>query len=187
MKTLIVYGSRSGATAATSEQIAMALRVEDFDVKVVNLKEEKIKDVSEYELVIIGSGIQMEKWVGDAEDFLKKFHKNLAQKKIAIFVSSAFSPLNAMQGKTAEVKHAQEKYLDQKVANYSLKPIATAIFGGVLNFNTMGFLARKTMGGAKATFEGAGYKEIEPGVYDTRDWNEIADWTRKIILKARYL
>jgi len=187
MKTLIVYGTRYGATAETSEQIAKALRVEDFDVKVVNLKEEKIKDISEYELVIIGSGIQMEKWVGDAEDFLKKFHRSLSQKKIAIFVSSAFVPLNAIQGKTAEVEHAQEKYLSQKVADYSLKPIDTAIFGGVLNFNTMGFLARKTMGGTKATFEEAGYKDIKPGVIDTRDWNEIGDWARKIILKARYL
>jgi menaquinone-dependent protoporphyrinogen oxidase len=187
MKTLIVYGTRYGATAETSEQIAKSLRGENFDVKVVNLKEEKIEDLSGYELVIIGSGIQMEKWVGEAEDFLKKFHKSLAKKKIAIFVSSAFAPLNATQGKTAEVERAQEKYLDQKVATYSLQPIATAIFGGVLDFNRMGFLARKTMGGTKATFSEAGYKETKPGVYDTRDWNEIGDWARKIILKARYL
>ena len=81
MKTLIVYGTRYGATAETSEQIAKSLRGENFDVKVVNLKEEKIEDVSEYELVIIGSGIQMEKWVGEAEDFLKKFHKNPSPKE----------------------------------------------------------------------------------------------------------
>ncbi len=187
MKTLIVYGTRYGATAETSEEIAKILRGEGFDVKVVNSKEEKIKDVSEYELVIVGSGMHMEKWVGEAEDFLKKFHKDLARKKVAVFISSAFVPLDRSQGKTAEVERAQEKYLEQKVASYSLKPIATAIFGGVLDFNKMGFLARKTLGGVKSSFEAAGYKETKPGVYDTRDWNEIKDWARKIVLKARYL
>jgi menaquinone-dependent protoporphyrinogen IX oxidase len=47
MKTLIVYGTRYGATAETSEQIAKSLRGENFDVKVVNLKEEKIEEKQE--------------------------------------------------------------------------------------------------------------------------------------------
>jgi menaquinone-dependent protoporphyrinogen IX oxidase len=44
MNTLIVYGTRYGATAGTSEEIAKVLQGEGFDVKVVNAKEEKIKD-----------------------------------------------------------------------------------------------------------------------------------------------
>ena len=47
MKTLIVYGTRYGATAGTSEEIAKVLREEGFDVKVVNAKKEKVKDISE--------------------------------------------------------------------------------------------------------------------------------------------
>ena len=48
MKTLLVYGTRYGATASTSEEIAKVLQGEGFDVKVVNAKEEKIKDISPY-------------------------------------------------------------------------------------------------------------------------------------------
>ncbi|HLC00143.1 MAG TPA: flavodoxin domain-containing protein, partial [Candidatus Bathyarchaeia archaeon] len=59
MKTLIVYATRYGATAGTAEEIAKVLREEGFDVKVVNAKEEKIKDISEYELVVVGGGLQM--------------------------------------------------------------------------------------------------------------------------------
>ena len=187
MKTLIVYGTRYGATGETSEEIAGTLREEGFDVKVVNLKEEEIKDISEYEFIIVGSGMQMDKWTGEAEDFLKKFRKDLAQKKVAIFVSSALVPLNKIQGKTAEVDRAREKYLEEKAANYSLKPIEMTIFGGVMDFNKMGFLTRKTMSGMKPSFEAAGYKETKPGVYDTRDWNEIKEWAKKLVLKARYL
>ena len=40
-KALIVYGTRYGATASTSEEIAEVLRTEGFDVRVVNAKEEK--------------------------------------------------------------------------------------------------------------------------------------------------
>jgi menaquinone-dependent protoporphyrinogen oxidase len=189
MKTLIVYGTRYGATAETSEEIARVLREESlgFDVKVMNAKEEKIKDISEYELIVVGSGLQLDKWTAEAEDFLKRFRKDLAQRKVAIFVSSAFVPLYRKQGKTAEVERARKKYLEEKAANYSLKPIAMEIFGGVLDFNKMGFLARKTLGWVKSSFEAAGYKETKPCVYDTRDWNEIKDWARKLILKARYL
>ena len=59
MKTLIVYGTRYGATAGTSEEIEKVLQGEGFDVKVVNAKEEKIKDIFPYDLIVVGSGIQM--------------------------------------------------------------------------------------------------------------------------------
>ena len=48
MKTLIVYGTRYGATAGTSEEIAKVLRDEGFDVRVVNAKEEKVDDISSH-------------------------------------------------------------------------------------------------------------------------------------------
>jgi menaquinone-dependent protoporphyrinogen IX oxidase len=187
MKTLIVYGTRCGATSETSEEIARKLREEGFYVKLVNLKEEKIKDISEYELVVVGSGMQIDKWTSEAEEFLKKFRKDLDQKKVAIFVSSAFLPLNKIQGKTAEVDRAREKYLEQKAESHSLKPIEMTIFGGVLDFNKMGFITRKTLSWVKPSLEAAGYKETKPGVYDTRDWNEIREWTKRLVLKARYL
>ena len=56
-----------------------------------------------------------------------------------------------------------------------------------MDYNKVGFLARKAMSGVKPLFEAAGYKETKPGVYDTRDLDEIKDWARKLILKARYL
>jgi menaquinone-dependent protoporphyrinogen IX oxidase len=81
MKTLIVYGTRYGATAGTSEEIAKVLQAEGFEVKVVNAKENKIKDISLFNLIIVGSGMQFARWTGEAEDFLKRFQKELLQKK----------------------------------------------------------------------------------------------------------
>ena len=53
MKALIAYGTRYGATTGTSEEIAKILREEGFDTKIVDLKEERIKDISEYDLIIV--------------------------------------------------------------------------------------------------------------------------------------
>ena len=75
---------------------------EGFDVKVVNAKKEKIKDISPFDLIIVGSGMQMGKWTGEAEDFLKRFQKELAQKKVAIFVSS-MKTVSEREGKTEEL------------------------------------------------------------------------------------
>ena len=58
MKALIVYGTRYGATTGTSDEIAKVLREEGFEVRVANVKKEKIEDISEYELVIVGSGMR---------------------------------------------------------------------------------------------------------------------------------
>lgn len=61
-KALIVYGTRYGATATTSQEIAATMRKEGIEVRVVNGKEEKVKYVTEYDLVIVGSGIQILRW-----------------------------------------------------------------------------------------------------------------------------
>ena len=187
MRTLIIYGTRQGSTAKISKEIARVLREAGFDVKVINAKMEKPQNISEYELVVVGSGVQMGKWAGEAEYFLKKFRKDLATKKVALFVSSAIVPMLKKRGENVEIERARKRYLEDKAANYSLNPIAMEIFGGMMDFNKMGFLARRTFGWLKPSFEATGYKETKPGVYDTRDWNEVTEWAQKLVLKARYL
>ncbi len=52
-KALITYGTNF-ATVGTAEEIGKILQKEGFDVKVSNLKEEKVPDISEYDLVVVG-------------------------------------------------------------------------------------------------------------------------------------
>jgi menaquinone-dependent protoporphyrinogen IX oxidase len=183
-KVLIVYGTRYGATEGTSEEIAKVLRSEGLDVRVVNAKKEKIKDISEYDLVIVGSGMQMAKWTGAAENFLKKFQKELSSKKVAIFVSSGAQALHEHEKKTEEIEKARKQYLEDKAEKYNLNPISMVIFGGVWDFNQMFFLFRKTLAGFKPKIEEAGFKEIKPGLYDTRDWDSIRTWAKEIATKV---
>ena len=184
MKALIVYATRYGATAGTSDEIGKILREEGFDVKIVNAKEEKIEDISEYDLIVVGSGMRMGKWVDKAEDFLKNFQKEFEQKKLALFVSS-MKTVAEREGKTEEVAESRKVALEDIVAKYGLKPIMLGFFGGVIDYNKMGFLMRKTMEWLKPQLEKDGFKESEPGVYDLRDWDEIRNWARELAQKAR--
>ena len=180
-KALIVYGTRYGAAASTAEEIATVLRQENIDVQVVNAKEEKIKDITHHDLVIVGSGIQINRWTGEPENFLGKFQKELAGKKVALFVccGSASQMYGDNPEETAKTKR---QYLDEKAAKYNLQPIALGFFGGVYNFNKVPWWSKKAMEAERPKIAAA-YKETEARVYDTRDLNAIRNWA-KIIAKS---
>ena len=185
MKALIAYGTRYGATAGSSDEIAKILREEGFDTKIVNLKEEKIKDISEYDLIIVGSGVKMGKWASEAEDFLKKFQKELNQKKLALFVSSMIT-LVEREGKTEEGGIcSSRKVTEDIVAEHGLKPITIGFFGGVIDYNKMGFFERKVMGFLKPQLEKDGFKKVAEGTYDLRNWDEIRNWAKELAKKAQ--
>ena len=185
-KALIVYGTRYGAAASTSEDIAETLRKEGFDVKVVNLKKDKVKDITEYELVIVGSGIQINRWTKEPEKFLKKFQKELAKKKVALFVCcGSTEPLDDKIDKATSIENARKKYLEEKAAKYNLQPISLGLFGGVYNYNKVPWLFGKFMEAIKPQLEAAGVPQTEPGLYDTRDLNAIRSWAKELAQRVQ--
>ena len=184
-KALIVYGTRYGATEMTSNEIADVFRGEGLDVKVVNLKDEKVKDLADYGLVVVGSGIQIGKWTKEPEKFLKNHQKELAKKKVAIFVCCGTAhPLPEEEKTPEEIDEARRKYLDEKAAKYGLQPVAFGFFGGVYNFNRVSWLFKKFMSSIKPQLEAAGVPETEPGLYDTRDLTSIRGWAKEVAQKV---
>ena len=185
MKILIAYCTRYGATASTSDEIAKVLRDEGFDVRVVNTKKEKVKDISEYDLVLVGAGMQMFRCCKESEKFLDKFQKELREKKTAIFVSSGAKAILEYDGQANEIEENWQKYLVEKAEKYSINPVALGMFGGVWDYNKMSFVFKKTMGPFRMKLEEVGIPEVEPGVYDTHDWDEIRSWARDLAEKVR--
>ena len=180
-KALVVYGTRYGATANSAEVIADTLRQEGFEVKIVDAKKDKVQSISEFDLVIVGSGIQMGKWTKEPENFLKKFKNDLSKKRLALFVScGSANPLSEGEQKNQNIADAKHKYLEAKVAEYGVKPVALGLFGGCYDFNKMSWLFRKTLSSIKPKLDAAGYKESRPGVYDLRNLDSIRDWAREI-------
>ncbi len=179
IKALIVYGTRYGAAASTAEEIAKTLRQEEIEVRVIDAKQEKVKTISEYDLVIVGSGIQIDRWTSEPEAFLKNFQKELSEKKVALFVccGSASQALNTEDTKTAD--RAKRKYLQEKAAKYNLQPVALGLFGGVYNYNKTPWWAKKALNAERPKIAAA-YKEAQPGIYDTRDRDAIRGWAKEL-------
>ena len=180
VKALIVYGTRYGATTDTSEVIADVLRQKGLEVKVVDAKKDKIRGISEFELVIVGSGIRMGNWTKEPEKFLEKFQKELSKKKIALFVCCGSSNPSTEEEKTQKLADAKRKYLEDRAVEYNINPIALGFFGGIYDFNKMSWFLRKTMSGLKSQLEEAGFKETKSGVYDLRSLDKIRNWAKEV-------
>lgn len=178
-RALIVYGTRTGTAAATAQEIAQELRRMGLEPRVVDAKRDKVESVEPYDLVVVGSGIQMGKWTGDADSFLKRFSKELAGKRVALYVNcgSAAEAMNV--GKPEIAATARRKYLEEKAAQYGLAPVALGFFGAIYDFNKMSWIMRKGMEHERPKLAAA-YKETEPGVYDTRDLQLIREWARSL-------
>lgn len=185
MKTLIVYCTRYGATSSTSMEIGKFLEEKGFDVQVVNLKQEKIRNITDYELVIVAAGLQMFRWCKESEKFLKKFQKELQRKKLAIFVSSGARAITEYDGDRKALDEQWQKQLVSKVEKYSLEPVDMTIFGGLWDYNKMSFVFKRTMTPFKMKLDEVGIPEVSPGVYDTRNFEEIRDWARDLAEKVR--
>jgi len=183
IKALIVYGTRYGAAASTSEELAKVFRREGLEVRVVNAKEEKVNNITDCDLVVVGSGILINKWTSEPEKFLKNFQKELARKKVALFVCCGSASYATMAQPEVAAK-AKRKYLEEKAVQYNLQPVALGFFGGVYNYNKEPWWAKKAMEAERPKIEAA-YKETQPGIYDTRDWNAIRSWAKELAQKAK--
>ncbi len=181
-KALVVYGTRTGTAAITAQEIAQTLQNQGIESKVVDAKKEKIKSISEYDLIVVGSGIQIGRWTGEPEDFLKKHQKELTSKKIALFVNCGSAAEKLNPDKPELAKNAKIKYLDEKAAKLNLNPISFGFFGAIYNFNTMSWIMKKGMENERPKLAAA-YKEIQPGVYDTRDEGATQKWAEELATK----
>ena len=181
-KALVVYGTRTGTAAITAQEIALTLQKQGIEVRVVNAKKEKIPSIAEYDLVVVGSGIQMGRWTGEPEKFLKKFKEDLAAKKVALFVNCGSAAEKLNPDKPEIAANAKRKYLEEKASKYDLNCVMFGFFGALYNFNTMSWIMKKGMESERPKLA-VSYKETEPGVYDTRDVDEIQKWAQNLTKK----
>ncbi|MFX0107025.1 MAG: flavodoxin domain-containing protein [Candidatus Hodarchaeota archaeon] len=172
-RVLICYGTRYGSAGEIAERIAEIIRERGVQVDVANLKEKKIKDITDYDLVVIGSGIQMGRWTKEPLKFLKKNREVLSQKEVAVYVSCA----SAAQPDQCE--QAQNLYLEKTMEEFpEISPIALGLFGGLLDPSRGGRMTRRILETLVKTYTADG----EPvDRVDLRDWEKIEEWAQGLI------
>ena len=174
MKALIAYGTRYGSTADIANRMGNVLKRKGIDVTITNLGQEKINDISKFDLVIVGSGIAIGKWTKKPLKFLSRFETELAKKKVALFVSCG-------DAKNPD-KHedAKERYLKKITRDHPMiKPVKLGLFGGVIDLTKVGFLTRSMLKAASKEMEKDGIDINKRN--DFRDWKHIEDWTGELV------
>ena len=122
-KTLVAYETKGGATEEAARKLADTLRSKyQLEVDLVDLIEQKVPDLTQYQNVVIGGGVRAGKVYDKALKFLEN---DLSGKHVAFFVSSAEA------GTPGNYEKAKVKFVENTLANYpNIKPVATEAFGG---------------------------------------------------------
>ncbi len=83
-KYLIAYGTAAGSTAEVAEAIGEEMRQSGMTVDVQPVEE--IRDISEYDGVVIGSAVRIFNLLPKTKKFIRKFKKALKQRPMAYFL-----------------------------------------------------------------------------------------------------
>jgi menaquinone-dependent protoporphyrinogen oxidase len=161
-KILIAYASKYGSTKEIAEKIGEVLKQEGLQADIVPVK--SVKNLSDYQTVILGTAMYMGMWRKEAVNLLKKNEKLLSERKVWIFAtgpSGKGDPAELLKGVIVPggVKPVLER----------IKPQNTAAFHGNLNPGKMN------------AFEKWIIKNVKAEMWDFRDWDMINKWAKGIV------
>ena len=105
---------------------------------------------------------------------MKKHQEVLSDKKVALFVSCAYTVVSEKQ------EEARTKYLETITEKYlKSPPESLGLFGGVIDFNKYNIL----VSGIMKMMAKANRSDDKPLTYlDFRDWKQIEEWTRLLLI-----
>lgn len=138
MKTLVLYGTRRGATEKTAEVIHRILTEEfRFDAELIDADETvlTVKALREYGAVIAGSSIMAGFWKGSVKKTLRRCGKADVP-RVALFVSAGGSLNISDPENPSALREAEEKAVNRYIApvakRYRLSLADAGAFGGIM-------------------------------------------------------
>jgi menaquinone-dependent protoporphyrinogen IX oxidase len=163
-ETLIVYGTRYGATPEACAVIQKILEKEyNQHVEIWDLGNYRAcPDLDEFDNVIVSSSIEYGEWTENAEKFLEE--RKFDNKKLAVFISSYYA------GEEDLYDHAHENFLMKILNKYDhVKPVKVAAFGGRIPKKDLPNIADQRLLG-----------RIPEHQNDNRDWDKIEAWAHEV-------
>jgi len=183
VRTLIVFGTRYGATPQTAAEIAKVLEDAGFEVRLIDLAKDSVDNLHAFDLIIIGSGVK-KRWTREARRFLKNSRKVLQGKKVALFISSGWPKILEAEGNMAKIEEIWQTHLVKMASAQGLQPIALGLFNGIWKFPDTDSFGRQWYKEVLERIEKLGF-EGEDDYYDFRDWDMIRRWAQELAKKVR--
>lgn len=158
---LIAYASKHGATAEIAKKLGETLTQTGFQVALAEAK--KVRDLSPYGAVILGSAVYYGQWRRAAARLLTKHERILAQKPTWLFSSGP-----AGEGDPVELLNGWRfPPRLQEVAD-RIRPRDITVFQGALDPDKLG------------GFEKWVLNNVRSPLGDFRDWEAITAWANLI-------
>jgi menaquinone-dependent protoporphyrinogen oxidase len=178
-KVLILYGTRYGTTKGISDEIEKVIQDKGITTESFNLKSVKLKDIpplTEYDGVIIGTGIKIKMWTSAVKSFFQKRKSELqkVQKSLGFYVCCGEA------AKKDNIGKAIENYIIPKLEKLGIDAALIDAFGGAYDLregSKVTGMTRKIVIGIMRDEEGI--EEPEGELYDYRDWEQIKDFAEK--------
>ncbi|MHA2099451.1 MAG: flavodoxin domain-containing protein [Candidatus Kariarchaeaceae archaeon] len=178
-KVLIVYGSRYGSTEEIANKISNLLTgKQEFIVTLLNLKRTKTSDcpsITDYDGILIGSGIRIGKWTKEAKNFLIECKRQMSKDNpiIGIFVTCGYAADPKFYPKAIRL------FIEKMIQKVEIKPNIFDAFGGVFDYSKKSkknFIDRKILDwGARDLNLDVKHDSIN----DFRDWKQIENFTEE--------
>lgn len=159
MKTLVVYGTKSGCTTGIAEKIGETLAANGISVEVVSAEE--AESASGYDAVVVGSGVRVGQWHAPARQWVEANAETLKGMPVAFYTCCLTM---TEPGKADEVR----AYTDALIESTGVQPVDIGLFAGWMVPEKFSFLERTIMKVMKAP-EG-----------DKRDWAAVQEWAESI-------
>lgn len=169
-QVLVTYATKYGATAEIAEKIGQVLRQAGLGTDV--LPTHRVRDLSSYKAVILGSAVYVGRWRKEATRFLKANEKVLAEQSVWLFSSGPSGEGNPVE----LTKGWHFPKVLQPIAD-RIQPAEITVFHGAVNIKKLNLIEKWMISIVKAALG------------DFRDWEAITSWATAIanVLKEKGL
>ena len=163
-KILVTFASKHGSTEEIAVRIGDIIANNGHAVDVRNV--ENVSDISDYEIVILGSAVYIGQWRKSAARFLKENEVALTEKRVWLFSTGPTGdgdPVELMKG--WNFPEGLQATADKT------QPKDIKVFHGVLDEAKLNTLEKMTI------------KMVKAPIGDFRKWNDVEEWAKSICKK----
>ena len=160
-RVLVTYASKYGATAEIANKIGEVFSGAGLQTEVLPVK--KVKNLTPYKAVVLGSAVFIGQWRKEAVTFLKDNEKALSERAVWIFSSGPTGqgdPVELLKG--WRIPPALQPVVDR------IKPRDITVFHGALIESKLNAIEKWLIKNVKAEYG------------DFRDWDMITAWAKSI-------
>jgi menaquinone-dependent protoporphyrinogen IX oxidase len=160
-RTLVVYATKFGSTREIAESIAAALRSHGHEVEL--RAADHAGDLSPFDAVVLGSPVFNQRWLPEADEFVKRNVNALARRRVWLFSVGTFGDHKRLIGGLMKREPRNIRAVVRPIG-----PRDYRVFAGMIDRRQWPFVSRlffHLLGGRLG---------------DNRDWHAIEEWAAEI-------